>query len=103
MQKDATLDEFESTSFRIHNLEEQLVSLKKSLHSHDNLKKPNCLGRRSASRNKNTFGQVTTACIGSVSFTSQRKYANRLLQILRRVNLFGSRKTNRSKAGESER
>ncbi|VYS69664.1 unnamed protein product [Arabidopsis thaliana] len=103
MQKDATLDEFESTSFRIHNLEEQLVSLKKSLHSHDNLKKPNCLGKRSASRNKNTFGQVTTACIGSVSFTSQRKYANRLLQILRRVNLFGSRKTNRSKAGESER
>ncbi|XP_010445934.1 PREDICTED: BTB/POZ domain-containing protein At5g48130-like [Camelina sativa] len=96
MQKDATLDEYESTSFRIHNLEEQLVSLKKTLQSQSNPKKPTCLGKRSASRNRSTFGQVTTACIGSVSFTSQRKYANRLLRVLRRVNLFGSRKTNKS-------
>lgn len=102
MQKDSTLDEYESTSFRIHSLEEQIVSLKKSLQSHNSLKKPTCLGKRSGSKNRNPFGQVTTACIGSVNFSSQRKYANRLLRVLRRVNLFGSRKSNR-KADESER
>ncbi|KAL1217234.1 BTB/POZ domain-containing protein [Cardamine amara subsp. amara] len=102
MQKDSTLDEYESTSFRIHSLEEQIVSLKKNLQSHNSLKKPTCLGKISMSKNKNPFGQVTTACIGSVSFTSQRKYVNRLLRVLRRVNLFGSRKSKR-KADESER
>lgn len=95
MQRDATLDDYESTSFRIQNLQEQLISLKESL------KKPTCPGKRSASKNRNPFGQVTTSCIGSVSFTFRREYANRLLRVLRRVTLFGSRKPNRKVGTES--
>ncbi|XP_010547225.1 PREDICTED: BTB/POZ domain-containing protein At5g48130 [Tarenaya hassleriana] len=107
MRKDATIEEYESTSFRIQNLEHQLISLKKSLQSHNDLErtepkvqrvKPLGLEKRSLSKNRNSFGEVT-GCIGSVTFTSQRKYANRLLRVLRQVTLFGSRRSKR-KAGE---
>ncbi|XP_021889970.1 BTB/POZ domain-containing protein At5g48130 isoform X2 [Carica papaya] len=96
--------EYESTSFRIQNLEHELMSLKRSLQQQ---KIPNKRGsikvqkiktygleNRSMSKKNNAHGQAT-GCIGSVSFTSQRKYATRLLNIIRRLTLFRGRKSKR--------
>ncbi|XP_062107232.1 BTB/POZ domain-containing protein At5g48130 [Humulus lupulus] len=100
LQKEATGPEFsrvefESTSFRIQNLEQELVSLKKSLHSTKQQSlKPFGKDDRTLSKKMNPLGQVTS-CIGSVNFASQRKYASRLLKIIRRITLFSSRRTKR--------
>ncbi|XP_021751313.1 BTB/POZ domain-containing protein At5g48130-like [Chenopodium quinoa] len=101
----AAKKEYESTSFRIQNLEQELVSLKKSLRLKKNTKEteedpPKMInfgleGRsHSSKRRNNSLGQVTS-CIGSVNFSSQRKYAGRLLKIFRRVTLFGRAKLKR--------
>ena len=103
--------EYESTSFRIQNLEQELMSLKKSLQlqniatkSEQELvksqkMKPYGLESRSLSKKRNPLGQVT-GCISSVNFASQRKYASRLMKVFRRITWFGSRKAKR-KAGNS--
>ncbi|KAL5581713.1 hypothetical protein UlMin_014155 [Ulmus minor] len=113
LQKDIAIErpeisrnEYESTSFRIQNLEQELVSLKKSLQWQNITKRtePNSAkaqslklhgkDSRSQSKKSNSIGQVTS-CIGSVNFASQRKYATRLLKVFRRITLFGSRKPKR--------
>ncbi|CAL0315943.1 unnamed protein product [Lupinus luteus] len=99
--------EYESTSFRIQNLEQELMSLKKSLQLQNNVtqseagklikteKMKQCgLETRSISKRRNPIGQAT-CCMSSVNFASQRKYASRLLKIFRRITLFGSRKLKR--------
>ena len=98
--------EYESTSFRIQNLEQELMSLKSSLQWQNISKraepiptkpqslKPYGKDSRSLSKKMNPLGQVTS-CIGSVNFASQRKYASRLLKIFRRITLFGNRKPKR--------
>ncbi|OWM79760.1 BTB/POZ domain-containing protein At5g48130 [Punica granatum] len=96
--------DYESTSFRIQSLEQELMSLKRSLQGKNALKKTelgsgkqqskksNGFDERSLSKRRNTFGQMTTGCIGSMTFTSQRRYAGRLMmKIFRRLSLFGSR------------
>ncbi|KAK8674294.1 hypothetical protein V6N13_112588 [Hibiscus sabdariffa] len=102
---------YESTSFRLQNLEQELMALKKTLQWHEMSKKtdskpnksqcakPHGLERRSGSKRKNPLGEVT-GCIGSVNFASQRKYASRLIKIFRRLSLFGIRKSKR-KTGTS--
>ncbi|KAM6548480.1 hypothetical protein CsatB_020156 [Cannabis sativa] len=107
--------EFESTSFRIQNLEQELMSLKRSLQWQNISKgtsepsstkqqslKPFGKDNRSLSKKINPLGQVTS-CIGSVNFASQRKYASRLLKIIRRLTLFSSRKTKRKPGTSSLR
>ncbi|KAE8730496.1 putative serine/threonine-protein kinase WNK11-like [Hibiscus syriacus] len=103
---------YESTSFRLQNLEQELMALKKTLEWHEMSKKtdlkpnesqcmkPYGLERRSGSKRKNPLGEVT-GCIGSVNFASQRKYASRLIKIFRRLSLFGMRKPKR-KTGTSK-
>ncbi|CAK7349097.1 unnamed protein product [Dovyalis caffra] len=98
--------EYESTSFRIQNLEQELFSLKKSLQLQKTSKKtetlptktqimkPYSVQSRSLSKTRNPLGHVA-GCIGSVNFASQRKYANKLLKIFRQITLFGSRKSKR--------
>ncbi|KAJ0053445.1 hypothetical protein Pint_01879 [Pistacia integerrima] len=99
--------DYESTSFRIQNLEQELMSLKRSLQLQNISKKAETiptkpqnakfsgLESRSLSKKRNhPLGQVT-GCIGSVNFSSQRKYASRLLRVFRRITLFGSRKPKR--------
>ncbi|XP_021864662.2 BTB/POZ domain-containing protein At5g48130 [Spinacia oleracea] len=99
----AARKEYESTSFRIQNLEQELVSLKKNLRlkkketEDPKMKNFGLEGRSysSSSKRRNiSLGQVTS-CIGSVNFSSQRKYAGRLLKIFRRVTLFGRAKLKR--------
>ncbi|OMO62546.1 hypothetical protein COLO4_33029 [Corchorus olitorius] len=112
LQNDRSMERnYESTSFRLQSLEQELMSLKKSLQWQNMSKKtdsnPNKLQNmkpfglegRSLSKRRNPLGQVT-GCIGSVNFASQRKYASRLIKIIRRFSLFGIRKSKR-KAGAS--
>ncbi|GLT94172.1 hypothetical protein SLE2022_119270 [Rubroshorea leprosula] len=108
---DFSRKDYESTSFRIQNLEKELMSLKRTLQLHNMSKnsgsdsnktkssKTHGLGRRSVSKRGNPFGQVT-GCIGSVNFASQRRYASRLLKVICRFALFGSGKSKR-KQGSS--
>lgn len=105
--------EYESTSFRIQNLEQELMSLKRSLQLHNivtkaepNLvksqkMKPCGLETRSLSKRRNPIGQATS-CISSVNFASQRRYASRLLKIFHRITLFGSRKLKRKPGTPSQ-
>lgn len=104
--------DYESTSFRIQSLEQELMSLKRSLQGKDILKKrselgsskkPNSFEERSLSKRRNAFGQMTTGCIGMMTFVSQRRYAGRLMKIFRRISLFGSRKTKKKPAGPGSR
>ncbi|KAL4298497.1 hypothetical protein AHAS_Ahas17G0006800 [Arachis hypogaea] len=102
--------EYESTSFRIQNLEQELMSLKRSLQLHNIVTtkkaeetsqklKPCGLETRSFSKKRNHIGQATS-CIGSLNFASQRRYASRLLKLFRRITLFGTRKL-KKKPGNS--
>ncbi|XP_061361176.1 BTB/POZ domain-containing protein At5g48130 [Gastrolobium bilobum] len=98
--------EYESTSFRIQNLEQEIMSLKRSLQLENIVTKaepkliktqkmePCDIETKSLSKRRNPIGQATS-CISSVNFASQRKYASRLLKIFRRIALFGSRKPKR--------
>lgn len=120
LQKDNVMQNFkfsttdyESTSFRIQNLEQELVSLKRSLQLHNivtkaepNLiksqkMKPCGIETRSLSKRSNPIGQATS-CISSVNFASQRRNASRLLQVFRRITLFGSRKLKRKPGTPSQ-
>ena len=104
---------YESTIFRLHLVEQELISLNKSLQWHNMSKKtdsnpnklqsmkPYGLESRSISKRRHPLGQVT-GCIGPVNFASQRKYANRLIKILSRFSPFGIRKSKR-KPGASVR
>ncbi|KAJ1410891.1 SKP1/BTB/POZ domain superfamily [Sesbania bispinosa] len=105
--------EYKSTSFRVQNLEQELMSLKRSLQlqnivtkSEPNLiktqkMKPCGLETRSLSKRRNPIG-LATSCISSVNFASQRKYASRLLKIFRRITLFGNRKLKRKPGTPSQ-
>ncbi|KAH7511140.1 hypothetical protein JRO89_XSUnG0221000 [Xanthoceras sorbifolium] len=86
--------DYESTSFRIQNLEQELKSLKRSLQLEPQNIQFYGLESRSLSKKRDPLGQVT-GCIGSVNFASQRRYASWLLKVFRRISLFGSRKSKR--------
>ncbi|XP_050247833.1 BTB/POZ domain-containing protein At5g48130 [Quercus robur] len=103
---DFSRQEYESTSFRIQTLEQELMSMKRTLQWQNISKrtepistkaqgtKPYGMESRSLSKKRNPLGQVTS-CIGSVNFASQRKYASRLLKVFRHISFFGSRKPKR--------
>ncbi|KAM7277087.1 hypothetical protein ACFE04_018953 [Oxalis oulophora] len=87
-------NEYESTSFRIKNLEQEIVLLKKSLQwqSMGNNTDSKLVKRQSSKRNP--IAQVP-GCIGSVNFATQRKYANRVMKVFRRIILLGNRRSTR--------
>ncbi|KAL6975622.1 hypothetical protein U1Q18_024415 [Sarracenia purpurea var. burkii] len=121
LQKDLAMQrsEYESTSFRIQNLEQELMSLKKSLQlqkistkkeqvtkkvkpANNNIQSLKVYvigGRRTLRRMRNPLGQVS-ACIGSVNFSSHKKYASKLLKVFCRIGSFGKRKSKRE-SGDS--
>ncbi|GAB2285209.1 hypothetical protein Dimus_019660 [Dionaea muscipula] len=95
------ISEYESTSFRILNLEQQLISLKKTLQQQissvedeqisskpQNLR-PIGFEGRSLSRKRNPGGYLTGCNICSINFASERRYASRILKVFRRMILFG--------------
>ncbi|KGN43430.1 BTB/POZ domain-containing protein At5g48130 [Cucumis sativus] len=105
---ESSRNEYESTSFRIQNLEQELIALKKSIQWQTLSKKTEMLssskaeGRtklpdvesRYSNKKRNSHEQVT-GCIGSVNFSAQRNYASRLFKIFSGIRLFGSRKQKR--------
>ncbi|KAK6919241.1 NPH3 domain [Dillenia turbinata] len=105
-KSDFSRKEYESTSFRIQNLEQKHMSLKRSLEwqnltkrtesipaPQQNLRSYSSVGNM-LSKKKNPLGQVS-ACIGSVNFASHRKYASRILKAFRKIALFGRGKSKR--------
>ncbi|KAL7142391.1 hypothetical protein ABFS83_08G120100 [Erythranthe nasuta] len=106
MSSDISMKDYESASFRIQTLEKEVLSLKRRLQSQKKSNKNeksswkkiepvsgNIRARgveeRKLSKKKNGAGQVSTSCVGTVNFASQRKYVNRLLKVLQRISLFG--------------
>ncbi|KAF6149632.1 hypothetical protein GIB67_011241 [Kingdonia uniflora] len=95
-------EDYESTSFRIQNLEQEFMSLKRLISKGSEQSHPGNerslkmfgLGGKTLSKKRNPLGQATS-CIGSVSFASQRKCASRLLKIFHRIALFGKIKSKR--------
>lgn len=111
--------EYESTSFRIQNLEEELMSLKKTLQLQHISKQTETISKKVEPVSANfqslkpyglegrtpsnkSVGQVTS-CIGSVNFSSQKRYATRLLKIFRRISLFGRGKSRKKQGGNGLR
>ncbi|XP_071699005.1 BTB/POZ domain-containing protein At5g48130 [Rutidosis leptorrhynchoides] len=100
--------EYESTSFRIQTLEQQLITLKRSLQLQNTSKKREQVVKnvepmrqyglegRTMSKKRTPLGQVTS-CIGTVNFASQRRYASKLLKVFRKFSLFGRAKPKRNK------
>nr|GMD38515.1 BTB/POZ domain-containing protein At5g48130 [Ipomoea batatas] len=125
LQKDLTFHkselskkDYESTSFRIQNLEHELQSLKRTLELQHISKKtapppakkeaaaasensqrvrPFGLEGRTPSRKRKPIIHMAN-CIGSVNFASHRGYATRLLKVLRRISSFGRVKSRRTSA-----
>lgn len=101
-QKDSTLQrsefsqkDYESTSFRIQTLEQELTTLKTRLEMQNILKAKNPSSAnpqesRSCNLDSGKKRNPLTSCIGSVNFSSQRKHASRLLKLFRRISLFSS-------------
>ncbi|KAK6784840.1 hypothetical protein RDI58_018295 [Solanum bulbocastanum] len=111
--------EYESTSFRIQNLEEELMSLKKTLQLQHISKQTETISKKvepvsanfesfkpygieGRTPSKKSIGQATS-CIGSVNFSSQKRYATRLLKIFRRITLFGRGKSRKKQGGNGLR
>ncbi|XP_020590474.1 BTB/POZ domain-containing protein At5g48130 [Phalaenopsis equestris] len=87
--------EYESASFRIQLLEEELMALKKSLKQQNVLKKSS---RQSGADGKKVLkrrsgpGQVKS-CIGSIGWGSQTKHVNRLVKAFRKLRILGRGKS----------
>lgn len=88
--------EYESASFKIQVLEEELMALKKNLKLQNVLKGSNHIASRTPSsrqfgadgksvlKRRNPPGQVNS-CIGSIGWGSQKKHVNRLLKAFRKL------------------
>lgn len=98
-----TKAEYESARFRMQALDQELASLKHSLGGNDESKGSLKTGLKKESfrlfdaegrgfTRRNPFGQVSD-CIGSLRWSSQRKYANRMLKIFRRMAMLGKNKS----------
>lgn len=96
-------EDYESTSFRLQTLEQELTSLKRSLRQQnvpkgsdhtapktDSFRLVELEGRTVANKRK-SLGQVSS-CTG-LSWASQRKYAGRILKILRRITMLAKEKS----------
>ncbi|CAN6205899.1 unnamed protein product [Urochloa humidicola] len=94
--------DYETASFRIQALEQEIISLKQTLQRHNTLKGSS---RRDGAGNKEPSFRVATdanapaaikrraavsgSCIGSMRWGSQRRCANRILRVFARLAVFG--------------
>ncbi|OAY71246.1 BTB/POZ domain-containing protein, partial [Ananas comosus] len=87
--------EYESASFRLQALEDEITAIKKNLQGKSTSKKQSfrLFGREDKVllKRRSHSGQVST-CIGSLSWASQRKCASGILKMLRRIALLGKGK-----------
>ena len=99
-------EDYESTSFRLQTLEQELISLKRSLRRQNVPKGSDHvtpktesfrligLEGRTVVKKRKSLGQVSS-CIG---WASHRKYASRILKIFRRITMLGKGKSKIKKA-----
>ncbi|KAG2646481.1 hypothetical protein PVAP13_2KG511800 [Panicum virgatum] len=93
--------DYETASFRIQALEQEIISLKRTLQRHNTLKGS---ARRDGGNKEPSFRVATDAnapaaikrratvsgsCIGSMRWGSQRRCANRILRVFARLAVFG--------------
>lgn len=108
-RSELTKADYESTSFRLQALEQELVSLKQSLRWQNVSKGSDHVAQktesfrlfklegRSVAKKRNALGQAGS-CIGSMSWATQRRYAGRVLKVFRRITLLGKGKSKTKKA-----
>lgn len=110
---EASMNDYKLTTCRIQNIEEEILTLKEKIEvqnlskrinkpTSENVQslKPYCLGARTLSKKRNPTGHMT-GCIGSLNFTSQRKYANSLLKVFKSLHLLGSKKVKKKPRASS--
>lgn len=94
---DATSD-YETASFRIQALEQEIISLKKTLQRHNTLKggsvrkdskEPSFRADVAAPVAIRRRAPVSGSCIGSMRWGSQRRCASRILRVFTRLAVFG--------------
>lgn len=97
--------DYESTSFRIVTLEQELTTLRTRLEMQSISKEinPSSNNRRTCNLDTGKKMHPLTGCIGSVNFASQRKYARRLLKVFRRISLFSTSRRLHRKASSAFR
>lgn len=85
-------EEYQTTRYRIQALERELASLKQCLRSNETTKTASVeTDLRLFSAESDEFMR-RHGCISSLSWPSQRKHADRLLKVLRRVAMLGKGK-----------
>ncbi|XP_037484387.1 BTB/POZ domain-containing protein At5g48130-like [Triticum dicoccoides] len=96
-EDDATSD-YETASFRIQALEQEIISLKKTLQRHNTLKggsvrkdskEPSFRADAAAPVAIRRRAPVSGSCIGSMRWGSQRRCASRILRVFTRLAVFG--------------
>ncbi|ERM99642.1 BTB/POZ domain-containing protein At5g48130 [Amborella trichopoda] len=97
-QSESMRREYESTSFRVQKLEEEIMSLKTKLQWRNPTKESVCLDE--SRRVGKPLGHVSS-CIGSMSWVSHRKYANRLLKVFYKIRALGWGKSKRKQAAST--
>ncbi|XP_020258068.1 BTB/POZ domain-containing protein At5g48130 isoform X2 [Asparagus officinalis] len=101
-RSDFSKEDYESTSFRLQALEQELVSIKQSLMKNvpkgtDSMSfRVIGLEGKTVVKKRKSLRHVNS-CI-SLSWASQRKYASRILKILRKINMLGNGKSKIKKA-----
>jgi hypothetical protein len=96
--RDDDASEYETASFRIQALEQEIISLKKTLQRHNTVKggsvrkdgkEPSFRADATAPVAVRRRAPVSGSCIGSMRWGSQRRCASRILRVFTRLAVFG--------------
>ncbi|KAF3783652.1 BTB/POZ domain-containing protein [Nymphaea thermarum] len=105
-------DDFESTSFRLQCLEQEVKILKARLQSQRPSSKDAQrtasfkifnMGSSSTDKIERPLNHVGGNCIASASWSSQGKYARRILKVFQKIPLFGRVKSKRKQASMGQK
>uniref|UniRef100_A0ACD5UL24 Uncharacterized protein n=1 Tax=Avena sativa TaxID=4498 RepID=A0ACD5UL24_AVESA len=95
---DDAASDYETASFRIQALEQEIISLKKTLQRHNTVKggsvrkdgkEPSFRAEAAAPAAVRRRAPVSGSCIGSMRWGSQRRCASRILRVFTRLAVFG--------------
>ncbi|XP_051215159.1 BTB/POZ domain-containing protein At5g48130 [Lolium perenne] len=96
--RDDDASDYETASFRIQALEQEIISLKKTLQRHNTVKggsvrkdgkEPSFRADAAAPAAVRRRAPVSGSCIGSMRWGSQRRCASRILRVFTRLAVFG--------------
>ncbi|CAM0906496.1 unnamed protein product [Alopecurus aequalis] len=104
--RDDDASDYETASFRIQALEQEIISLKKTLQRHNTVKggsvrkdgkEPSFRADAAAPVAVRRRAPVSGSCIGSMRWGSQRRCASRILRVFTRLAVFGRSRSSRGK------